>query len=469
MSNQQTDLSQVISEGGIAAKHTLLQDQEVLVGPATASERNTVKTGIIPVACWRIGDIRFAFDSSLVEPRAQSELEHLGRLIKDHPPSSKSDGKPGFPLSVFGHADPTGDDEYNKQLSGRRATAIYALLTRDTNLWEKLFIQPVGNDKWGRDALRMMLDFVATKPDKETNAVRDEQVSQHERDASKRRQLFSSYMDKLCGSELKLEKQDFLGHGDDTGGKADFQGCGEFNPILVFSRKRQQEFTQSKDKAERDAANAPNRRVMVLIFRKGSRVAPAKWPCPRVNEGVAGCKKRFWSDGEKRRSVQDNEREFKDNEDTFACRFYQRLVSGSPCERGDKPPIVVALFDTETNDRDRKMELVIFDGSDKEIQRIPGAKATDDRAGFFLFRFDPSALPNPVRLQWETAEGERHLAGPCSPADLREALSTLDLKKGNTLIGDPRATENIEPVPTPPSDDVLVNIITEGADGDLPA
>ena len=73
---------------------------------------------------------------------------------------------------------------------------------------------------------------------------------------------------------------------------------------------------------------------MVLIFRKGSRVAPFKWPCPRVTEGVAGCKKRFWSDGEKRRSrrLPDEPREFEEAKDTFACRFYSRLVERSPCE-----------------------------------------------------------------------------------------------------------------------------------------
>ena len=141
-------------------------------------------------------------------------------------------------------------------------------------------------------------------------------------------------MEELCGPELKLEKQDFLAHGDDAGGKGDFQGCSEFNPVLIFSQKDQTEFERDKDKTARDEANASNRRVVVLIFRKGSRVDPSKWPCPRVNEGVAGCRKRFWSDGEQRRSkrLADNPRKFEETLDTFACRFYQRLTSDSPCE-----------------------------------------------------------------------------------------------------------------------------------------
>ena len=61
------------------------------------------------------------------------------------------------PLSIFGHADPVGNDDYNKQLSGRRATAIYGLLTRDTHLWEELYSHSFGNDKWGVKAIQIML------------------------------------------------------------------------------------------------------------------------------------------------------------------------------------------------------------------------------------------------------------------------------------------------------------------------
>jgi hypothetical protein len=159
-------------------------------------------------------------------------------------------------------------------------------------------------------------------------------VSQHERDAGKRKALFLAYMDNLCGPELKLEKTDFLGHGDDAGGKADFQGCSEFNPVLIVSQEEQDTFEHDKDHKARNSANASNRRVMVLIFRKGSRVAPAKWPCPRATEGVAGCRKRFWSDGEKRRSRRepDERRLFEAEQDTFACRFYHRMAADSPCE-----------------------------------------------------------------------------------------------------------------------------------------
>jgi len=344
MSKQQTELTQVISEGGISGRHPTVDLPTVHVGPTTDAEFNTVRAGLVAVACWRVDDIRFEFDSSFVTPGIETELEHLMQLVKDHPPTSKTDGKPGFPLSVFGHADPVGNDDYNKQLSGRRATAIYALLTRDTNLWEKLFSQPFGNDKWGRKFLETMLDKVSPAPAGESN---QEEAIQHEHNVGKRKDLFERYMENLCGPDLKLKKEDFLGHGDDAGGKGDFQGCSEFNPVLIFSQKDQTNFEQDKDKTRRNTENASNRRVMVLIFCKRGRVNPAKWPCPRASEGVAGCKKRFWSDGEKRRSnrIADESRRFEQSKDTFACRFYDRLTNISPCEWSQLRMIHLRIID----------------------------------------------------------------------------------------------------------------------------
>lgn len=316
-----------VTDGGMAASHVTTEIAPVLVGPATGDEFNTVIASIIPVACWRVDDLRFEFDSSFITPAAKAELAQLTALRKAHPES---------PLSVFGHADPIGDDVYNKTLSGRRATSIYGLLTRDTGLWEDLFSHASGNDKWGTKALDTMHAEV-NPPPPGSAPVSAPNSLQH--NAGERKQLFSDYMDKLCGPELKLKKEDFLARGADKGGKGDYQGCSEFNPVLIFSQQDNQRFQEAKDKTERNTANAPNRRVMVLLFRKGSKVDPAKWPCPKAKEGVAGCLKRFWSDGESRRSrrLPDQPRTFPATQDTFACRFYHRLTTGSPCEQPPSP------------------------------------------------------------------------------------------------------------------------------------
>jgi len=165
-------------------------------------------------------------------------------------------------------------------------------------------------------------------------------VSDHP-SSSARQKLFKDYMDHVCtiqdendqSVQFKLEVADFLAGGADSGGEGDYQGCGEFNPVLVFSQQENQDFSDPQRKDKRDAENAPNRRVLIFLFRPGVHISPKSWPCPRVKEGVDGCKKRFWSDGEKRRKFQEERREFKDTQHTFACRFYDRISANSPCER----------------------------------------------------------------------------------------------------------------------------------------
>src|SRR5215831_1076431 len=115
--------------GGIAAEHPEREPFAVVAGPATAAQFNTIRSTVFPLACFRAEDLNFAFDSSFVEFSLRREMPRLKRLLDRHPRS---------PLSVFGHADPVGNDEYNKSLSGRRAQAIYALLTRREDLWEDL-------------------------------------------------------------------------------------------------------------------------------------------------------------------------------------------------------------------------------------------------------------------------------------------------------------------------------------------
>jgi type VI secretion system secreted protein VgrG len=318
------------SDGGVLGVHPPSASPQFLVAPATSSEVNTVRLRLIPIACWRVDDIRFAFDSSFVAADSSSnpadtpndiraELQSLVTLVQSHP---------GCPLSVFGHADPVGDDDYNKLLSGRRATAIYALLifNSDSGTAVKLWSSIASKENWGSNQREMMQSLTGLPIGTQDYA------------------LIQAYLHMLCPPALKLTKTDFLAQGADSGGKGDYQGCSEFNPLLLFSKEKQDRFDQAArgDKknpdnqtalAERNASNALNRRVLILMFRKGSRVDPAKWPCPTATDGTAACKKRFWSDGEVRRSVHPPgaDRKFQETQDTFACRFYQRISGNSPC------------------------------------------------------------------------------------------------------------------------------------------
>ena len=356
------------SEGGLTAIHPDNTPLSLWVGPTTSSEFNRVKLGLIPIACWRVDDIRFDFGSSFVLPAIAAEMRDLAALLQQHP---------GCPISIFGHADPVGSDDYNKILSGRRAAAIYGLLTRRTDIWEDLFsntgvfTNPSADDKWGNPAIQTMQDAVPAQAKPSS--------------AGERKQLYLAYMDAVAGQDLKLGKTDFLAAGLDAKGKGDYQGCSEFNPVMIFSQEDNQRFDQGKADndsaviAERNQRNSPNRRVMILVFRKNSRVTPAKWPCPRVTEGVTGCTLRFFSDGDKRRArrLPNEPREFNKTEDTFACRFYQRISNGSPCE-GVLYTFRIRLFDRFGRPTPHARYQIEIDGEQSST------KTADERGDIFI-------------------------------------------------------------------------------------
>jgi len=365
-----------LSDGGLAGKHPPPADFQFLVGPTTDAQFNTARLRLIPLACWRVDDVRFHFDSSFVLPEIRVEMAALARLLKEHT---------DCPISVFGHADPVGPDDYNKVLSGRRATAIYAMLTRNADLWDELFNRHFGGDKWGTAALQIMSDAVSGGPG-----------SPVPEDSGGRKQLFTDYMEAICGPDLKLQPTDFLAQGADPKGKGDYQGCSSFNPLLILSR-------QKATDSERNEDNAPNRRVMVLVFRKGSRVDPNKWPCPCATDGIAGCVKRFFSDGQKRRTTRlpDQDRKYQETQDTFACRFYDRLLQNSPCERLIVV-IPVRLYDPEG---------LAIPQAPYEFQVEGGvavAGQTADTDGIALIRCAEAQLPTRCDIRWgfKPADGD---------------------------------------------------------------
>jgi hypothetical protein len=414
------------TDGGVIGIHPVPDPLQLPVGPATSDELNTARLRLLPIACFRLDNPSFHFDSSFVLARAQTEMKAFAALRKSDPRFALS------PISIFGHADPSFEgnfepgsrtaqvgDDYNKNLSGRRAIAIYALLVRDVSLWDHLFTNHLGRDVWGEDSIRTMLDLTdpvnrgqqaPSGPDGSNSgaadSARNAKVRDIANDSGQRQQLFLTYMNLLCG-DLKLDKStDFLARNAGPDHKGDVQGCSRFNPDVLFKSEDEARFKQAfsdKDettlRGERDVRNAINRRVMILVFRKGSQVLPSKWPCPTFREGSASCKKRFFSDGDTRRSthLSGAERKFDLTHDTFACRFFQRVSDGSPCHS------ILSSFEIRLYDTGRRFianapfEVTI--GSSAPRQGIADPK------GVLVLR--DISIPNTCLIKWGFPDGTK--------------------------------------------------------------
>jgi peptidoglycan hydrolase-like protein with peptidoglycan-binding domain len=367
------------TEEGVVATHTARVELPVLAAHTIEENKkkfmNTIRPSLVGIGCMNLSNRGFEFDSSFISFKAKSRFvvfaEMMKRLSKDDPT-----GASRFPpITIFGHADPTGDPAYNKRLSGRRAKAVFGLLTRDVAMWESLFANPFGGDEWGKKSIQHMLQNVGGIPfyegpidgavTPETKKATKEAIEAYqearglkvdgEAGEKTRKVLFAEYMDEICqfkdGTKFKLDpKEHFLARGKDKEHKADMQGCGEFNPVLLLSKDEEDRFKDKKLKPERDTAYERDRRALVFVFKHDTVIDPAKWPCPRVGEGEGGCKERFWSDHKDRLRrdpdqepadangvpTGDGRREFPKTGDTFACRWYHGFAQHSPCEAGKK-------------------------------------------------------------------------------------------------------------------------------------
>jgi hypothetical protein len=380
---------------GIVATHPARVQLPVLAAPVPDEQKsknfNTIRQHLIAIACFKLPRRGFAFDSSIVSPDTEGRFTKFAGLMEALRDRDDTDPKRFPPCSVFGHADPTGGDQYNTTLSGRRALAIYGLLTRSSAIWDELFLNSYGGDHWGTKAAQTMLSISLKKPPNDpleqpfytgvidggqTQATRDltHQAIAAYRDARRlspgttlstpadtdaRHQLFQDYMDAIChfpsGKRFALQPTDFIAQG--AAGKSlkgDVQGCSDFNPIFLLSKAEDRPTNPVQEEVRNDLY-IENRRAVVFVFRHGTRIDPHKWPCPAPRAGPAGipaCTVRFWSDHKKRGSETDQDRTFGDDMsflkvdddnnlaetpieqtgNTMRCRFYHGFAVNSPCE-----------------------------------------------------------------------------------------------------------------------------------------
>src|SRR5579859_1191765 len=200
------------------------RDLDIYVAPTAEKDKNVVRLALIPIACWRCNEQNFAFDSSFIDPGFS-----LGKL------PDLLNAKPNSLASLFGHADPVGDDNYNKILSGRRVRATYALLTRTHTIWHTLYEHAEGTaDVWGEKSTQAALTAVidpstgvayypgpidgkksreylaALHKFQSDNGVGTADTATHDT----REKLYPAYMKQLCG-DFEMKPEGFLGKGAD--------------------------------------------------------------------------------------------------------------------------------------------------------------------------------------------------------------------------------------------------------------
>ncbi len=67
------------------------------------------------VGCWIVKGLRFDFDSAVVKPEYYPLLERVAEILRDNP---------SLRVEIQGHTDSIGPEEYNMQLSQKRAQAV---------------------------------------------------------------------------------------------------------------------------------------------------------------------------------------------------------------------------------------------------------------------------------------------------------------------------------------------------------
>ncbi len=452
----------ITDDDSVVATHPEQIEFPNRVAPNQAGQdkHNTIKPFLIVVGCSLTPDNHFQFESSFVSPGARSSMRRLGKLfdgLTDQTIQSEKESDKTPPLSIFGHADPTGSPEYNSILSARRSKAVFGLLIRDADIWEHLFSDrhPMGGDNWGDAALQTMIEEVGFPPGEPvpaTDADMQSAIKKAQQDKKARRALILAYMDAICvkvvngkDEKFQMTKENFLARGaDKQNGKGDLQGCGEFNPVFLQSQDDIDKFEKtpasSPDKPvlkeERDAANAKDRRVLVFLFKPGTRIDHNKWPCPHVNQGagmVEVCKRRFWSDGKERiKPAQSEEREFKKTQNTFGCRFYHGIAQNSPCDGVNKQWAIRLLEDVPREDKNppkeptplAKKKFLALLG---EVEEAPRIRGQTDENGVLRLPVLDEEITITLRIESTVEQGKKDKP-PDQNSDAEEEDNFLALK-----------------------------------------
>lgn len=288
------------------------------IAPVTIENEVPATIVLLPrFRCCEVPGARFEFSRSFVLPEAIVELRQVAEDLQ------QDDGQQA---ALFGHTDLSGGEAANKGLSERRAKALFALLTHDADLWEKMWTGK-GDiqwwEQWGMREVQIMLNALHCTA-KDENPIPENGVKDLRTDQAIRKFQRGEYPDKP-EEQAKLNddgdpgpltrKELFLAYAKRIArkpvdekriapvGKSQFMGCGEYNPL------------------SKTAKDAESRRAVLFVFDPAA--APQNAPC-KIGD-IKPCQALLSdpppnADGSEPRP--------------YRCSFYRDIAKGCPCQAG---------------------------------------------------------------------------------------------------------------------------------------
>ena len=360
--------------------------------------------------CREVPGAHFEFGRSFLRKDA---LQPLSEMVED------LQGKPIRKGMIFAHTDKVGAEALNKELSERRAKAIFALFTHDTDAWEDLFMNRFSgghwSEQWGTREVQHMLGALLVTDDdgllldedgvqgqKTTQAIKRFQRGDYPDLPAEqaplvddgvvgplsRKELFLAYAKRISREPLPADRLATV-----NGEK--YMGCGEYNPLHL------------------SAKDAESRRAVVFLFDAAAE--PQGLPCKLGALGPC-------------RANLDPELTEEDPEGKppYRCRVYQQVATLCPCNGGGELnhdliiqlPYTLAVADTMPH-------VLVVESEDGTIVQSK-ALATQARAndgGFVEVYFTDLPPMHAYRLRCEAVE-QPYVIFDFTPY---ERLSTLAL------------------------------------------
>lgn len=360
--------------------------------------------------CREVSGAHFEFGRSFVRKDA---LQTLSEMVED------LQGQPIRKGMIFAHTDKVGPEALNKELSERRAKALFALFTQDHGAWEDLFMNKFsgGNwsEKWGTGEVQHMLGALLVTDDgglpldedgvqgsKTIQAIKRFQRGDYPDLPAEqaplvddgvvgpmtRRELFLAYAKRISREPLPADRLAMV-----NGEK--YMGCGEYNPLHL------------------SAKDAESRRAVVFLFDAAAE--PQGLPCKL---GALGpCRANL--DPE---ATQDSDLEGKP---PYRCRIYQQIASLCPCNGGAQlnHDLIIQLPYTLA-EADTMPHVLILESEDGTIvqSKALAATARANDGGFVEVYFTDLPPMHSYRLRCEGTDTP-HIIFDLTPYDRLSLLA----------------------------------------------